>query len=105
MQQFIISGRPVKVSKEISDRYFEIQNEQTVSDVKSMEIEPVPPFIFHCGDNPYFTKYLVKNHGLPLCFLAQKDNCNDFTIGYVEGKNLSKKVCREIQNSLKQVPW
>lgn len=96
-----ITGMPVKVSKEISDRYFGV-NDQTKGQGLTMELEETPSLIFHKDGIPYFTKYVVKAGGQPLCFLTQKEGSSDFTIGYADGKMLSKKMSREVRGFLKE---
>ena len=102
-QKINITGRPIKVSQEISDRYF--KNAVAVGEIEksnsAMELEETPSLIFHSDDTSYRTKYLVKHGGQPLCFLTQKEGSSDFTIGYVDGKVLNKETCREVRGFLK----
>lgn len=97
-----ITGTPVKVSQEISDRYFYDLKDQVENQSLAMELEEIPSLIFHRDGIPYCTKYLIKAGGQPLCFLTQKEGSSDFTIGYADGKILSKKMSREVRGFLKE---
>lgn len=97
-----ITGMPVKVSQEISDRYFGMAENQMEKQNPTMEIEETPSLVFHRDGVPYCTKYLVKSGGQPLCFLAQKEGSSDFTIGYADGKMLDKKTSKEVRGFVKK---
>lgn len=98
-QKSNITGMPVKVSQEISDRYFGMKD-QAEKSKPTMEIEETPSLVFHRDGVPYHTKYLVKDGGQPLCFLAQKEGSSNFTIGYV-GNMLDKKTSKKVRWFLK----